>query len=184
MVGSLRSFGNKTHACAHAFVHPGQALPSDAVVGFTTVMSWIGYSPAKNSIEEALRKIKAGNAPMCPATAEADMYNVCSEILRRHGCHMGMTSAYKFSGIDIAIGPRLCLSPHFALTRRELDHVIPNPARVVVSSQSTLIIRGDGEIIIEDLDLVSSCDPDTSASVLSSFQRSQVTKHPFSRTGP
>jgi len=42
-------------------------------VGFTTSASWIGYSPAKNSIAEGLKKIRAGVAPMCPASAEHDM---------------------------------------------------------------------------------------------------------------
>eukprot|EP00618_Florenciella_parvula_P031890 CAMPEP_0119536226 /NCGR_PEP_ID=MMETSP1344-20130328/49107_1 /TAXON_ID=236787 /ORGANISM="Florenciella parvula, Strain CCMP2471" /LENGTH=671 /DNA_ID=CAMNT_0007578181 /DNA_START=90 /DNA_END=2105 /DNA_ORIENTATION=- len=130
-----------------------KAMPADSVVGFTTAAPWIGYSPAKNSIEEAIKKVKAGVSAMCPATAEADMYNVTSEIFRRHGCHMGMTQAYKFAGIHVEVGPQLSISPHFALARADLERVLPVPSKVTISTRSALVIEGDGEVVIRELDL-------------------------------
>ena len=59
---------------------------------------------------------------------------------------MGMTQAYRFAGIQVAIGPQLSISPHFALSRLDLERVLPTPSKVTVSSRSALTIRGDGEV--------------------------------------
>ena len=38
-------------------------MPADSVVGFTTAAPWIGYSPAKNSIEEAANILSRTHPP-------------------------------------------------------------------------------------------------------------------------
>jgi len=122
-------------------------------VGFTTSASWIGYSPAKNSIAEGLKKIRAGVAPMCPASAEHDIYNATAEIFRRHGCQIEMPRPCDFQGVLVQLGPRISISPNFAVSRAELERVIPSPEQVRISSRSALVIQGEGTVIIESLDL-------------------------------
>lgn len=134
------------------FFHP-QAMAATANVGFTTSATWIGYSPAKNSIAEGIKKLNAGISPMTPSTAEQDMYNVNGEILRRHGCLIDMPKHYSFCDIPVKFGAMISLSPHFAISKSDLAKALPTPAEVRISSRSVLLIQGEGEVVIESLNL-------------------------------
>lgn len=130
-----------------------KVLPPSANVGFTTNEQWLGYSPAKNSIFEGLNKMKAGVAPMCPATAEADMYNVNAESWKRHGAKIGTAIDHIFCGIPVKLGPILSITPRFASSSEDLAASLPNPSNVTISSRSALVITGEGCVVIESLEL-------------------------------
>ena len=140
-----------------------KVLPTDAKVGFTTNEPWLGYSPAKNSIAEGLNKIKTGVSPMCPATAEADMYNVHAECWRRHGANVGATTERVFSGIPVSFGPLLSIAPHFAMAWKDLATSLPSPSQVSISSRSSLVISGEGTVVIESLELDGALEIQTVA---------------------
>lgn len=130
-----------------------KVLPTEAKIGFTTSATWIGYSPAKNSIAEGRAKIASGVDPMAPASAEADMYAVNANLWRLQGCSIGKPTERVFQDIPVKLGPLMSISPFFAPTRAALAAALPSPGGVIVTSRSALVISGPGRVIIESLDL-------------------------------
>ena len=100
---------------------------------------------------------------MCPATAEADMYNVHAECWRRHGANVGATTERVFSGIPVSFGPLLSIAPHFAMAWKDLATSLPSPSQVSISSRSSLVISGEGTVVIESLELDGALEIQTVA---------------------
>lgn len=131
----------------------GKNISRCGSVGFTTTSTWLGYSPAKNSIPEGLKKLKSGLSPMVPGTAEQDMFNVVAEMLRRHGCDIGMPVARVFGSVSLKFGPLISIEPHYFLWKSHLAHVFPSPNNIHISSRSTLVVKGKGTLQIDSLRL-------------------------------
>jgi UDP-sugar pyrophosphorylase len=140
-----------------------KVLPPTSQVGFTTSATWLGYSPAKNSIAEGLAKVAAGVSPMSPATAEADMYGASCTMWRLRGCKVAAPEPRTFQGLTVPLGPLLSVSPSFAVTRLDLEAALPRPRDVRLAPGSALVIKGAGKVVIEGLDLQGALVIDTTA---------------------
>ena len=81
------------------------------------------------------------------------MYNVTAECWRRHGANIGAATPRVYCGIPLNLGPLLSVAPHFAMTWKDLTTSLPNPSQVTISTRSSLVISGEGSVVIESLQL-------------------------------
>ncbi len=123
-------------------------------VGFTCAPSWMCFSALKNSMTRALDAVVKGVPPMCATSAEADAYNVWAQILRIHGAYIESAPRMTYhNGISVNLGPQIVIEPSILMFSSELKNVFPDPSNIRISHRSSLVIRGEGTIIIEALDL-------------------------------
>ncbi len=123
-------------------------------VGFTCAPTWMCFSALKNSITRASDAIVKGVPPMCAASAEADAYNVWVQLLRIHGAHIESAAPTTYhEGISVCLGPQIVIEPSIFLLTSELKKVFPEPSNIRISHRSSLVIRGEGTVVIEMLDL-------------------------------
>ena len=127
-------------------------------VGFTQVPNSLSFSPVKNTIEDGVKLQEKGVAPAVAASAEADQYMATRQILRTLGCLVEDQSEAEFQGIKVIPGPKVVFHPSFVSSFEDYKAAFPNPAKVVISSNSTLIVKGsvkieslalDGALMIE-----------------------------------
>lgn len=134
-------------------------LKRDAKIGFTSFDRWYTFSPAKNSLESGQDAVKGGNnAPGTLSSAESDLYVQYQRKLSQAGASLPDEEMVSVSGIPVTAGPRVILSPSFAVTQREIREKIGN---VSLSTRSSLIIDGrhvelknlnlDGALVIKVL---------------------------------
>ena len=129
-----------------------KTVPPSTRVGFTLITTpWIGYSPVKNSVAEALAKVAAGCPPHSAAAGECDMYGACARALAALGCAVGEPEARLFCGTTLQLWPRIVWTPAFAATFSALRAKAPGGASVRISSRSVLLL--DGDITLKSLDL-------------------------------
>ena len=131
-----------------------KTVPADTRVGFTVIQEvWVGYSPVKNSVADAIAKVAAGCPPHSAAAGECDMYGTACRSLRLAGATVADPTPVTFAGTELELWPRCVLSPATAATLVELKEraVRPAGAGVRVSARSALVVRGD--VILEELDL-------------------------------
>jgi UDP-sugar pyrophosphorylase len=131
-----------------------KTVPPETRVGFTVIKEvWVGYSPVKNSVADALAKVAAGCPPHSAAAGECDMYGTVCRSLRMAGASVADPTAVTFAGTPLELWPRVVLSPGTAATLVELKErvVKPTGAGVRVSARSCLVLRGD--VILEELEL-------------------------------
>lgn len=138
-----------------------KVLPSTAKVGYCTNDTWLGYAPVKNSISEGVAKLRSGCDAMSAATAEAATYGAHCEMWRRLGCEVDQPVERQFGGIPVKLGPILSISPHFAVTRKELALKLPQPSQVKITLRGALVILGDADVFIESLCLDGALVVDT-----------------------
>ena len=136
-----------------------KVLPESEKVGFTSVESWISFSPCKNATADAVGK----TPPACALSAEADQYFHCAEMLRWAGCDVpkkGPKETWDKISSDV-LSPSVVLKPSFCSSLAELKAKIPKPAFVSLSKTSTLILGGDVEVRSLKLDggLVVNAQP-------------------------
>ena len=128
-----------------------KVLDSSAKVGFTTLPSWICFSPCKNNSADAAVAVKSGVPAASAYTAECDQYFMQAELLRRLGCHVASAEPVVFLGVRGTPGPRIVISSSTAIFASEFRDRFPNPASVKISSRSSLVVEGD--VIINTLNL-------------------------------
>jgi UDP-sugar pyrophosphorylase len=125
-------------------------LKQDAKIGFTSFDRWYTFSPAKNSLESGQDAVKAGNnAPGTLSSAESDLYIQYQRKLSQAGAAMPAEEMVSVAGIPVTAGPRVILSPSFAITQSELRTKI---GKVTLSTRSSLVLDGRN-IVLKDLDL-------------------------------
>jgi UDP-sugar pyrophosphorylase len=169
--GGVAEFVNPKYADARksAFKSPtrlecmmqdyAKTVPPATRVGFTVISEvWVGYSPVKNSVADALAKIAAGCPPHCAAAGECDMYGAAARSLALCGAAVGSPADVVFAGAPLQLHPAVVISPSTASTFEFLrSHVLPSPAAVSVSGRSALILHGhvvlaalqlDGSLVI------------------------------------
>jgi len=129
-----------------------KVLEASAKVGFTTVPSWLAYSPCKNNVEDAAIAAKSNIPPSCAFTSESDHYNSIVEILRRHKVNVARGKLQTFQGISATVGPRIVIDPSTAIFPCEIQDCFPSPEKVKISARSTLILEGDVKIYGLNLD--------------------------------
>lgn len=118
-------------------------------IGFTQLDRFMCFTCVKNSIEEALPKVKKGQPADTALSAEADLYNSNVQLLKLAGCTVGPPSEVSWLGILADIGAKIVLAPSFAVSFEELKSKIKG--KVKISSNSTLILEGD--VVLRGLDL-------------------------------
>ncbi len=131
-----------------------KTVPADTRVGFTVIQEvWVGYSPVKNSVADALAKVAAGCPPHSAAAGECDMYGTHARALRLAGASVADPTPVVFAGTPLELWPRCVLSPATAATFDELKARVVRPAGdgVRISARSALVLRGD--VILEELSL-------------------------------
>mmetsp|Transcript_20686 Transcript_20686/g.28643 ORF Transcript_20686/g.28643 Transcript_20686/m.28643 type:complete len:597 (+) Transcript_20686:1-1791(+) len=129
-------------------------LTKTARVGFSMAPAWLCYSPCKNNSRDAAESVKAGIPAGSAFTAESDQLTVYAELLRRLGANMPAAAPQTFLGITAVPGPRIVLHPSFALFPHELKARFPQPHKVRVTAQSSLLLAGD--VTVDCLSLAGS----------------------------
>jgi UDP-sugar pyrophosphorylase len=128
-------------------------IGEEANIGFTTFDRWFTFSPAKNSLPAGVEAVQQGSsAPGTMSSAESDTYIQNQRKLRFAGMDIPVTSPEDLivvAGIPVTPGPRVYLSPSFAITQEELLDKVKGGK---ISKKSSLVIDGSG-IFIKDLDL-------------------------------
>lgn len=146
-----------------------KVLEASAKVGFTTVPSWLAYSPCKNNVEDAAIAARSSIPPSCAFSSESDHYNSTNEILRRHKVNVARGKLQTFQGVSAIVGPRIVMDPSTAIFPCEIQDCFPTPEKVKISARSTLILEGDVKVYGLNLDgaLHLTAVPGTRLSVFS-----------------
>jgi len=129
-------------------------MGQEANIGFTMFERWLTFSPAKNALEAGQSSVAGGGtAPGTMSSAESDMYVQNQRKLAFVGADLPVSdspeSLTKCNGIPITDGPRIILSPSFAVCRQDVvDGVVGS---VKITERSSLVL--DGDIAIKGMDL-------------------------------
>jgi len=130
-------------------------MGQDVNIGFTMFDRWFTFSPAKNSLESGVEACAAGgSAPGTMSSAESDKYIQNQQKLLFSGMDVGVSTAddlVPVGGIPVTPGPRIILSPSFALTQACLNEKIVS-GKSSITTKSSLVLDGTG-INVESLDL-------------------------------
>lgn len=122
-------------------------------VGFTSVAADMCFSPVKNATTDGVALQSKGTHPGVAASGEADQYAAIRQILKSIGCNIKEGPQTSHLGIDVVLSPQIVFTPNFVSFPGEYKAKFPNPSAVKISSRSSLIIRGNGNVIIDSLDL-------------------------------
>lgn len=173
--GCVPEFINPKYADAarHDFKKPArvESLMQDVALLFSgsehrvggTVYDRFIFQPVKNSLPEACNMARRHMSPYGAMTGEADYY----ELVRRRLKAVGVPLSYSTIQPDVVVGgaiyahlfPIIVLDANASVGATgsgigglaDLAAVFPQPARVKISPESTLIV--EGSVIIESLDL-------------------------------
>lgn len=133
-----------------------KTVPAGTRVGFTVIQEvWVGYSPVKNSVADALAKVAASCPPHSAASGECDQYGATARAMRLCGAVVGEPEEVVFAGTPLELWPRVVISPSTAATFVEMRDVavVPSgPDTVRISTRSVLIVSGDVRIKSLQLD--------------------------------
>lgn len=124
-------------------------LKSGGKVGFTTLPREWCFSAVKNNIVDAAKKSEAGLPPESGASGEMDVYSNYRQKLKLAGSEIEEAEPIDFSGVKVCPGPKVILSPDYALTLDELNEKVKN---LKITASSTLILRNSGTIDELELD--------------------------------
>jgi UDP-sugar pyrophosphorylase len=118
-------------------------MKQEANIGFTMFDRWYTFSPAKNALEAGQEAVNAGSsAPGTMSSAESDMYIQNQHKLKSVGVDLDVTSSddlIKAAGIPVTPGPRIMLSPAFALISDDLK-TVEGPMKL--TTRSSLVLSG------------------------------------------
>lgn len=107
------------------------------------------FSPDKNNTIDAKAKHEKGAPPESAATAESDFYHANRIKLLLAGARISETPEILILGIPFINGPKVILSPSFAISTGE---VISKTRNIRLSGEATLILNGP-DIEIDGLTL-------------------------------
>jgi len=124
-----------------------------AKVGFTQLERWFSFSPAKNSLESGIDSVKSGStAPGTMSSAESDKYLQNQRKLAYAGVSIPSEGEELVSvgGIPVTPGPRVILSPSFAITQSQIKEKVTGGGSI--STRSSLVVDGE-EVTLNNLQL-------------------------------
>lgn len=124
-------------------------LDADDSVTFTLLDREFCFSAVKNNCEDALKKSQIGLPPECAASGEMDIYHAQRIKCHSPGQEVSPTETSTIGGIPFDTGPRLVLSPEFAILKNDLQCKLKN---IHIKPHSTLWIEGE-DIHIDGLEL-------------------------------
>ena len=126
-----------------------------ARVGFVSMDRWLTFSPAKNSLPSGVEAVAAGSsAPGTLSSSESDAYIANQRKLMELGVKISGGDDVldaSIGGIPVTMGPRVVLSQHFGLTKKDLKQSIVNGG--IISRRSSLVIEGLGDVILDGIEL-------------------------------
>lgn len=106
--------------------------------------------PTQNSLEAGVDDVRrGGTAPGTVSSAESDQYVQNQRKLAFVGVAQDDRDPVPLGGIPVTPGPRVVLSPGFALTRRDLADKVAGGR---ITTRSSLVLDGEG-LTVKDLDL-------------------------------
>jgi len=114
-------------------------LGPKAKVGFTTFPREWCFSAVKNNIIDAAKKSEAGLPPESGASGEMDFYAVNRHKLRLIGANIEDAEPVEFAEVKVTPGPKVVISPGYAVTLDELKENLPS---LTISEASTFVIGG------------------------------------------
>ena len=125
------------------------------ICGDSLMPKWIALQPTKknifDSIEDA-RNTKDKRAEFAASNGEASVYFANRMLLKQCGLKLEPETIKKFKhGINVKYGARICLHPSFGVTLKEIKHRFVAPNSVRITTESTLVLRGN--IVIKSLEL-------------------------------
>ena len=144
-------------------------LTGDAAkqVGFTSINADLCFSPVKNATSDGVALQAKGTAAGVAATGEADQYAAIRIIMSSIGCQVEEADEETFSGIKVIPGPQIVTKPSFTVVPVEYKRRFPNPSKIKISKNSTLVVSGD--VVIESLTLdgalVIECEEGASGTI-------------------
>eukprot|EP00468_Gymnochlora_sp_CCMP2014_P009065 CAMPEP_0167763760 /NCGR_PEP_ID=MMETSP0110_2-20121227/13587_1 /TAXON_ID=629695 /ORGANISM="Gymnochlora sp., Strain CCMP2014" /LENGTH=611 /DNA_ID=CAMNT_0007650951 /DNA_START=239 /DNA_END=2074 /DNA_ORIENTATION=+ len=127
-------------------------LERDARVGFTQLERWACFASAKNNAADAASQFEKTGFAESASTAEAAIYDMFAQKLRRHGANVEEGEKVSFNGVPTLIGPKIILAPSFSTSYDELCRKFVTPEKVSISKSSTLYLDGR-DIEVKSLDL-------------------------------
>eukprot|EP00465_Bigelowiella_longifila_P011361 CAMPEP_0185265894 /NCGR_PEP_ID=MMETSP1359-20130426/29179_1 /TAXON_ID=552665 /ORGANISM="Bigelowiella longifila, Strain CCMP242" /LENGTH=205 /DNA_ID=CAMNT_0027855427 /DNA_START=136 /DNA_END=753 /DNA_ORIENTATION=+ len=127
-------------------------LSRDSRVGFTQLERWCCFAACKNNAIDAASQFEKTGFAESASTAEAAIYNMFADKLRKIGADVASSKLEEFGGVPTQVGPKIVLSPSFAMTMEELKRKFLSPEKVSVSRKSTLHLEGR-DIEVKSLDL-------------------------------
>lgn len=128
-----------------------KVLGPDARVGFTTVPTWISFSPVKNNVADAAKAAASGIPPASAATAESDQLLLGARMMETIGCQLQYGSEQQFQGIPATLLPAVVFHPSFVTSMKDVRERFPQPSAVRLSNRAVLDVKGD--VVIESLQL-------------------------------
>lgn len=88
----------------------------------------------------------------CNEIAEANQYAAQRLVMRSLGCQIEDAEPLTVDGITVTLGPQIVIKPDAACLPSDMSAIFPNPEKVKISAQSSLVISGPG-VVIESLEL-------------------------------
>mmetsp|Transcript_28719 Transcript_28719/g.40605 ORF Transcript_28719/g.40605 Transcript_28719/m.40605 type:complete len:322 (-) Transcript_28719:134-1099(-) len=122
-------------------------------VGFTAVPQNMVFSPVKNATEDGAKLQAKGTHPQCAASGEADQYFACRNILKSIGCVIEDGDEEEYKGVKVVFRPEIVVKAEAICCPAEYKEIFVNPEKVRISKNSSLVIKGNGKLRIESLDL-------------------------------
>ncbi len=135
-------------------------LPADALVGFTQFERDMCFSTVKNNLADATALAAKGVPAASASTGEAELFALHRKLLRLAGAEVAEGEPQTFAGIELDLFPVVSLSPRTTTPRAEVEERLRG---ITISDRSCLVIRGDGEVVIDGLDLDGALVIDTVA---------------------
>jgi len=121
--------------------------------GFTSISADLCFSPVKNATADGVALQATGVAPGVAASGESDQYGAFKKILRSIGCQVEDAGEETYEGVKAVLSPEVVLKPDFVTCPHDFPAVFPSPAKVKITSKSSLVIAGPGSVLIERLEL-------------------------------
>lgn len=130
-------------------------LGPTAKVGFTQLDRFMSFSAIKNNIVDGVAKHDSTGFSETAAAAESDLYLLNSTLMRLAGpsvCIENSRNTVQMAGIPITTGPRIVLSPAFAVTQQEMREALRG-SNIKISERSSLLLKGQGRTNLTRLQL-------------------------------
>ena len=126
---------------------------SAAACGFTSVSPALCFSPVKNAAADGAATQAKGTQPGVAASGESDQYAAASKIMASLGCRVEKGANCTWDGVEISSGPKIVVSPTVAPCPLHYKALFPSPSSIVISGRSSLVITGEGDVVVESLNL-------------------------------
>ncbi|MCX5782154.1 MAG: LOG family protein, partial [Elusimicrobia bacterium] len=127
----------------------------DKQIGYTFYADKrMAFSPVKNSINNARKKLQDGFPLDYMGTAEADYYKYFRKLLKSLNIDINIEGEKIVSqGLPLMWGAMVYLSPYFALEVKRLKEKIIVGSNVKISKESSLFIDGEGQLELQNFAL-------------------------------